>query len=244
MALGKTDLCNMALSHIFVPTIANFETDPTRQAQQCRIFYEAARQSALADHDWRFASTFRSLAGLASGGGGWQRSYQYPERCVKFREILAHNQVSTDQNYGFGSVSGSALGMPSNGPVGNWDDQNYVIGNRTGFGASDLPDILFAIGRDYATGKQVIYTDVELAVGRFTYDETDSSKFTPEFTMAFSWYLAALLSGPLTRDLGMAKWCHGQARMWMGSAQVTSDNEGMTFLKEPIPNWIRARGTD
>ncbi len=61
MALGKTDLCNMALSHIFVPTIANFETDPTRQAQQCRIFYEAARQSALADHDWRFASTFRSL---------------------------------------------------------------------------------------------------------------------------------------------------------------------------------------
>lgn len=72
-------------------------------------------------------------------------------------------------------------------------------------------------------GQEVIYTDVENAVARYTAQVTDTTKFPPLFTLALSWQLAGLLAGPILKgDVGSAeaKRCAQMAQAYLSEAKA------------------------
>lgn len=122
---------------------------------------------------------------------------------------------------------------------------------------SDLlhPQALFASGyeRDNGTdeftievddsGQQIILTDTENAVLRYTRKITDTSKFTPLFVLAVSWSLAGKLAGPILKgDAGRiaSKECLQGFEYQLGLASQ-SDANGQRVNASALPDWIEAR---
>jgi len=87
MAYTKTEICNMALSHLGTKSISTFgETSVI--GQHCKNLFDAARDFVLRDHDWGFAE-YTVAAALLSGEShpGYAYAYSYPADCLKVRRI-------------------------------------------------------------------------------------------------------------------------------------------------------------
>lgn len=94
------------------------------------------------------------------------------------------------------------------------------------------------------TGQGLILTDAQDATGRFIARITDPGKFTPGFTEAFSWFLAASLAGPIIKgETGRAEAirCVQMATIAFASAAGLSANQARVRLNH-IPDFIAARG--
>lgn len=94
-----------------------------------------------------------------------------------------------------------------------------------------------------STGEKVICTNMEDAVLRYTQSITDSTKFSPAFTMALTWLLASMLAGPVIKgDVGAAegKRCY---QMFQGhlSAAVGSDSVQRHGMPTHTAPWISGR---
>lgn len=242
MPMTKIEVCNLALGHVPAPTIMDLD-EGSVEANACALFFSPALENTLSKKDWKFASSFKTLSKKTAGSvplGGWSYAYAYPANAIKIRELLVDVLPNTVNAFGYGNPDGAAYGVSSSNPYYT-GDQSYAIGNRQGFGSSAAPEILFEVGIDDATQERLVYTDVDGAIGRFTTNLTNTSLWTPEFTMAFSWELAAFLALNITRDLERAKFCRGMAEAVTNSAGDTSDNETPQFMKEPAPSWIRNR---
>lgn len=123
MADSKTQLCNMALSHLGTgKEIADLDTEKSEEASACRRFYDIARKATLRDIKWPFAKTFGAL-GLVSTNPTteWLYSYRYPSDCVKFIRILSGVRNDTRQ-----SRVPYILGRDSQGVLIYTDEVNAV----------------------------------------------------------------------------------------------------------------------
>jgi hypothetical protein len=91
MAGSKTDIANMAISHLGVgKEIGNLDTENSQEANSCRRFYDTAREAVLRDAPWPFATTRRALALIATDPNDeWNYSYRYPSDCLFLRRILS-----------------------------------------------------------------------------------------------------------------------------------------------------------
>jgi hypothetical protein len=238
--MTPVDIANLALGYCSARSIVNFE-EKSREADYCNQFYEIARLTTLELTDWKFAQSFKELA-LASDKplGGWRYAYSQPTKCVKFREILTDNQSGITESYGFGNVNGAAYGRGAQSFY-NESDPDYTVGYKQGFGSDNNPAILFELGLDHDSGLQFIYTDVPNAVGRFTYDLTNTGIWIPSAQTALAWVLASHMAGPITRDTDYVKFCLQMAEQKSGVAQVSSANQGPRQIKTVTPSWIRNR---
>lgn len=70
----------------------------------------------------------------------------------------------------------------------------------------------------------VIFTNVEDAILKYTYQQTTTTNYTPSFVMAVGWQLAAYLSAPLTGDVKFGDHCRKQAMFYVGQANAVKDN--------------------
>lgn len=94
------------------------------------------------------------------------------------------------------------------------------------------------------SGQGIILTDAEDATVRYIARITDPGKFTPGFTEAFSWFLAASLAGPIIKgETGRAEAirCIQMATAAFASATGLSANQAKERLRH-VPDFIRARG--
>jgi hypothetical protein len=73
---------------------------------------------------------------------------------------------------------------------------------------------------------QTIYCDLSPAFLRYTYRNTDPTKYSPLFIEALSWHLAVRLAMPLTRDPKMRADAFQLAQQTQGAAQMADANEG------------------
>ena len=91
MATSKTVIANLALSHLQVgKEIADLDTENSEEANACRRFYDEARNKALRDFNWPFATKITSLVELEERPNDeWGYSYRYPSDCVNMRKILS-----------------------------------------------------------------------------------------------------------------------------------------------------------
>lgn len=238
--MTPVEICNLALGYCSARSIVDF-TDKSREAQYCSQFYEIARLKALEMDDWKFAQSFKELV-VTTGKplGGWAFAYVQPTKCVKMREILTSNQIGVTGSYGFGNVDGAAYGPASNSYF-DPGDMDYTIGYKQGFGSSNNPEVLFELGLDYDTAQHLIYTDVASAIGRFTYDLTNTGLWGPQAQDALAWVLASHLAGPITRDKSYVQFCLQMAETFTSKAQVASANQGPRQQKQTSPSWIRNR---
>jgi len=94
---SKTELCNLAISNLGSgQEIQNFDTDTSEEAAACRRHYEDAKKSALADHDWTFATKFQVLNLVETfTEGEWKYSYRYPVDALKVRRIKSGARLDT-----------------------------------------------------------------------------------------------------------------------------------------------------
>lgn len=94
-----------------------------------------------------------------------------------------------------------------------------------------------------AGGAEVILTNQEDAVGRFTVRVTDPARFSPLFVDCLSWLLASDLAGPVVKgDAGAkaARDCHAIFReRFMHAARTDSNQRRATT--EHTAGWITAR---
>ncbi|MBF0164469.1 MAG: hypothetical protein HQM01_08250 [Magnetococcales bacterium] len=110
------DICNRALSLIGGrATIATF-AEPGVEALQCRLHYEATRQSLLRRHPWGFARAQVALAELGNPPAPWRHQYAMPGRCLRLRFVMSAAAPVCP-----------GMAVPSGGGFGN-----YQIGTTAG----------------------------------------------------------------------------------------------------------------
>jgi hypothetical protein len=87
------DICNMALSHLGVSDqITELDTETSKEALACRLWYEPCRDQVLRSFPWPFATIVEDLALVETDpneGLEWAYSYRYPAACLKLRRILS-----------------------------------------------------------------------------------------------------------------------------------------------------------
>jgi hypothetical protein len=89
--MTKTEICNLALSHLGVGlTLADVETENSESAQVCRTFFDTTRDIVLKDFSWTFATKFLDLVLIEEDPTSeYGYSFRYPNDCLKIRKILS-----------------------------------------------------------------------------------------------------------------------------------------------------------
>lgn len=221
------DICNLALAHIG-DTAAITAIDPpdgSAQAAHCARFYPMARNSLLEMHPWGFATTRVALAltDPAIASPQWDYSYAAPEGVVNFIAILPPDAID-DYSVRTYLPSGSAYQPQILPGAGNYVPQPFTVETD-------------------ADGAQVVLTDQENAVLRYTALVTDPAQFSPLFTASLAWLLASMLAGPIIKgDAGAAegKRCY---QMFQAHYVEATQSDAMQRNVKPtqVVPWINGR---
>lgn len=214
---SEVDICNLALGHLGdTATVASLDPpEGSAQAEHCARFYPIARDSLLEMHPWGFATKRVQLAQLGTGWPEWDYSYAQPADALNIIAVLPP-YATDDYSVGLSNVPMAA-------------------------GGSYVPQA-FSCEVD-ANGADVIYTDQEDAVLRYTALVTDTTKFSPLFVMSLSWHLASMLAGPILKgDAGAAESKRCTAMMQAYLAKATESDAGQRRIN-PQHNvgWINGR---
>lgn len=216
---SEVDICNLALGHLGdTGTVASLDPpEGSAQAEHCARFYPIARDSLLEMHPWGFATKRVQLAQLGTGWPEWDYSYAQPADALNIIAVLPPD-ASDDYSMGLNSA---------NVPLAA--------------GGSYVPKAFSCeINSD---GADVIYSDQEDAVLRYTALVTDTTKFSPLFVMALSWHLASMLAGPIIKgDQGAAEAKRCTAMMQVYLSKATESDAGQRRIN-PQHNvgWISGR---
>lgn len=88
----------------------------------------------------------------------------------------------------------------------------------------------------------ILYTNVENAVLKYTALVEDVNRFSPFFKLALSYDLAALLVGPLSKDANMKARLMQAVQYYVGQAQAADANSGMSnTYSDFTPEHLKAR---
>lgn len=100
----------------------------------------------------------------------------------------------------------------------------------------------FAVESD-DDGNAILYTNVEDAVLKYTTLVDDTTKFTPLFVTALSFDLAAMLAGPIPKDLKTKKGMVDMAIYYTGLAEAANANASTqsSGYADFVPSHLAAR---
>lgn len=217
---SEVDIANLALGHLGDnATVASLDPpEGSAQAEHCARFYPIARDSLLEMHAWKFATRRVQLAELTNTWPQWDHAYAKPADCLRVLAVIPPD-VTDDYTTVVGTT---ANGLPMQG--GTKVPQDYAV----------------EINDDLA---EVILTDQEDAVLRYVAQTTDTTKFSPLFTMALSHHLASMLAGPVLKgDVGAAeaKRQTALAQGWLSKAAESDANQRQA---DPVHSvgWIAGR---
>lgn len=184
---SEVDIANLALAHLGdTATVASISPpDGSAQASHCARFYPIARDALLEMHTWGFATTRIALAYAPTNPSStWKYAYAAPSEVINYLSILAPRAADDYsvgvQMAGVGPYSAPIVGM------GVYTPQDYAVETD-------------------GNGNDIILTNVQDAVLRYTTVVTDTTKFSPLFTLVLSHHLASMLAGPLIKgEVGRA----------------------------------------
>lgn len=176
---SEVDICNLALAHLGdeAGISAISPPDGSAQADHCKRFYPMARDALLEMHSWGFALGRKALALISETGQpyGWTYSYARPD-CLRLIAVYPTDTVTAaGQGYIF-------------------DKDEFV---------SRVKQHPFVEETD-ASDVRVIYSNISEASALFVKRVTDTTRFSPLFTIALARLLAAYLAGAVIKgDAGM-----------------------------------------
>lgn len=218
---SEVDICNNSLALLgdTATVVALVPPSGSIQAVHCARFYPIARDQLLEMHTWGFATKRVSLALLAeTPPSPWAYVYNAPSDVLNFLSILDPAAID-DYSAGlaqYGNVSGS---------------YNYNVGIYT-----PQP---FATEVD-ALGNQVVYTNQQNAILRYSGKVTDTTTFSPTFTEALTRLLASKLAGPVIKGAegrAEAKYQLGEFRTAFSAATMSDANQHRQKPAQSV-DWI------
>lgn len=152
-------------------------------------------------------------------------------------DLSASNDVPLTWTYAY-SLPSDVIKVTGLYDPGDWRDEAYA------------PHIAYEIGSD-STGPRVIYSNVESAVLRYTFDQTDSTMFPPLFVEALAWLLAARLAGPTikgTEGMRVAQAATQTGMSWAMKAAAEDANQSprrnVRLDSRHLSPWMAARGVN
>jgi len=121
---------------------------------------------------------------------------------------------------------------------GEWRDETYADHTAYEIGSS-------------GTGVKVLYSNIENAVIRYTFDQTDTTLYSPLFVEAFSWLLAGRLAGPTikgTEGMKVGQGATQQGMAWAAKAAAEDANQAASRKvsddNQHRAPWIESRGSN
>lgn len=224
---SAVDICNLALAHLGDnATVSSIDPpEGSAQAEHCARFYLIARDSLLEMHTWNFSMRRVALAQVTQTWPEWVYAYALPSNIINVLSVLPED-ASDDY---------AARFVPSDTPVfahnyspviaaGRYVPQPYTIETQT-------------------DGTQILYTNMENAVLRYTFHVDDPAQFSPLFTITLSWYLASMLAGPIIKgDAGAAeaKRCQQMMAVYLQQARASDSNQRKINVEHIVP-WTSGR---
>lgn len=224
---SEVDICNLALGHLGDnATVASIRPpEGSAQAEHCARFYPIARDSLLEMHFWNFAMRRINLAPLEATWPEWKYGYALPNDVLN---VIAVMPPDANDDYASRFFPSDTPQFAHNySPViaaGRYTPQPYTI------------EVL-------ADGQHILYTNQENAMLRYTAYVSDTTVFSPLFTMALSWHLASMLAGPIIKgDQGAAeaKRCTQMAMGYISQAEASDANQRRITLEHIVP-WTSGR---
>lgn len=222
---SEVDISNLALAHLGdTATVASlYPPEGSAQAEHCARFYPIARDTLLEMHQWSFCTKRVTLPLLNVTMPTWRYVYQLPNDVISVMAVIPYdanddysNNMSYPSQYGYNPEI-----IPA---AGTYVPQNFSI-------------------ETLANGIQVICTNQEDAVLRYTAKITDTSKFSPLFTMSLTWLLASMLAGPIIKgEMGAAegKRCY---QMFQGHFTEATQSDAVQRQIKPmhVVSWMTGR---
>lgn len=205
-------IANMALSNIGARSRIESLSEQSTEAKECNLWYDFSRLSTLEGYDWNFARKRQklSLANDDPPEGLWAFRYQYPADCVHARQLENPTIISVPQTF--------------NQPT-QFDQTDAIP-----FEVETIPD---------GTSKSIL-TDMEEATLVFTFNQEQTSLFTPFFVKTLSYHLASQIAIALTGKISLQDSMLEKWQMHMASAQWFDAQERVA--KPPREaEWIRGR---
>jgi hypothetical protein len=96
--------------------------------------------------------------------------------------------------------------------------------------------------QDFDIEDNIIYTNVEQAIGKFTYMMTNTARFSPMMVAALGFDLGALLVGPIPKDPKLKQAMTQQAAYYVDMAQAADANASKNSkYSTQIPSHLAAR---
>lgn len=222
---SEVDISNIALAHLGdTATVASlYPPEGSAQAEHCARFYPVARDALLEMHAWSFATRRIALPLLNTVVSTWAYVYKMPNDVINVMAVIPPEanddysmRMSYPSQYGYNPEI-----IPS---AGSYIPQPYHI-------------------ETLADGTQVVMTNQENAVLRYTRKVTDTTQFSPLFTTTLTWFLASMLAGPMIKgDVGAAeaKRCLQMMQVYLTEA-TASDAQQRNIHPNPVVPWMAGR---
>jgi len=219
----EEDIANLALSHLGdTATVVSLNPpEGSAQSEHAARFYPIARDTLLEMHPWRFSTRRIALAQLTSNWPEWDFAYAKPSDALKVWAVLPPD--ASDDNSAPAKLTADII------PTG-----------MQGWGVYTPKPFTMEVD---ASGAEVIYTDQDNAVARYSVVVTDTSRFSPLFVMALSWHLASMLAGPVIKgDAGAAeaKRAEGMMQVYLSRARESDADQQLQRVKHNV-DWMTGR---
>lgn len=224
---SEVDICNLALSFLGDTATLSSINPPEGSAQSdhCHRFYPIARDSLLQMHNWSFSSKRVTLSMVTMPWTNWKYAYACPSDCLDVVSVLPPD---AEDDY-------STRFVPNDTPY-------YGLNYSPVIAAGRYVPQAYQLEVD-PSGTKVIYTNQEDAILRYQALISDTTKFSPLFTMTLAWHLASMLAGPLIKgDAGAAegKRCIQFMSQYLAQAMQQDSLQRDTKMEQIVP-WQAGR---
>lgn len=178
-AISVVRICNMALSYLGATPIEDIN-EASKEAVECRLWYDYSRLQALRAMNWAFARkrTAPALHG-DTPPAEWAFRYQYPADCVAVRWIV-------------NPLQGTGLGSP------------FIQGVTADVRAMSTDAIPFEVEMS-TDGTKSILTNEQEAEVVYTFDQESPVFFSPGFVDALSLLMASRMAFAITGKRSLTK---------------------------------------
>jgi len=224
---SEIDIVNLALANLGdnATVTSLYPPEGSAQSEHAARFYPIARDTLLEMHPWSFTTKRATLNLLAITVPQWDYVYAMPNNTIKCIAV-----IPPDSNSDYSSIYS---------PV---DTLGYTANNVPLVqGGQYIPQPFQVESSD--TGIDIILTNQEDAVLRYSASITDTTRFTALFTVTLSWHLASMLAGPIIKgDVGAAE--AGRCIKMMGIfLQKAKETDSDDRLVKPghIVSWVAGR---
>lgn len=215
MAVSQVQICNMALAHVGATPIEAMN-ERTKEASQCRLWYDVCRQQALGQYNWGFARKRRTLACHGDDPpDSWGYRYQYPVDCLKARWIV-------------NPYDSTGIGAP------------FIIGSDIAMYFPNASDAIPFVVEWAPNGTKSILTNHECPELLYTFDQTEPGFFSHHFIDCLSWLMASRMAFTITGKMVLEDRAMKAYDYLIRNAAALDGNESVD--KPPREaEWIRGR---